>query len=152
MAEETPALDSRALADPVLVVRVSAVGSGEHDGRQVFGGSEDRVGVVEPDDAERVGVRNIGPRWPFGDERCRATAMIVAPQEAQIGGEVVDQLMQQLLRRAVQGRCGDAHQVGCHRSDQLLQAQLSTGDPPAGYRRRNQSVPHYGCRSEMTSA
>ena len=122
------ALDAGALPDPVLVLVVMG-GSGDQHRRQVFQGREGRVGAGEIDHPERVRLRNIGPRWPFGDQHGGAQVVVVAPQEAQIHLEIGHQPVQQVRRRRVQGRRGHPHQVGGDRGHQIFQSQLHHDRP-----------------------
>ena len=106
----------------------------------MLGGGENRVGISEKDDTEWIGNRYIGSGRPLGDQRGGTPGVIVSTEEAQIDSEVVDQSMQQILGRAVQSGCGDAHQVGGHRGDQLVQTQRhgASTRPPA--RRRSETT------------
>ncbi len=89
----------------------------------MFGGREDRVGAGERHDSERVGIRNVFARRPFGDERGDPVVGVVMAQEHRVDVEPVPEIAE---TRAVGGRGGGGvrpDEVGGDAGDQHVEAR-----------------------------
>ena len=98
------------------IVRLVVVGGRfrtEDDGfLLMLGEREDRVGVGEVDDGERVRVRDAGTDRPLGDQYRGVNAVIVAAQEADVDIEVLDEVGQHPLTHLDRGGRIHRHQLG----------------------------------------
>ena len=78
----------------------------------VFQHRKDGIGVLEVDDAQRIGIGNVEPRWPLGDQPGRPNLMVVVAQEAHVHVEVGDELGKHALADFGRVPGVDGHQLG----------------------------------------
>lgn len=90
---------------------------------------EVRIDAAEVDDAQRIRVRDLGSRWPFGHQQRDPGVVVVASQKAVVQVELRDQPGQHPFRHLAGG--------GCDRFDQLPR---DSGDESQAVRHSDPSV------------
>ena len=110
------------LLDPPLVVIGGWFRAQHHRLLGVLRHREHRVGVGEVDDLEWVGVRNVRPDRPLGDQSGGPDLVVVVAKEADVDPEVGHQIGQHTLADFDGGGRSGGHQLGCHRFDHQVEA------------------------------
>ena len=81
-----------AFGDPPSIGTLHLFGRNQDRLLAMFTHREYRVSTSEVDNCERVGVWNVGSRWPLGDQHRGPEAVVIAAQEAGVRLELLDEL------------------------------------------------------------
>ena len=125
-----------AFLDGLLVVVGRGFGPKDEDFLRGLGGGEDRIGVGEVHDAERVGVGYVGSNRPLCDEPRRVDVVVVVPQEADVDPEVADEVGQDALTDRGRGSRVHRHQFGCDGGDDFVEGTSHVCSGVCGYAMR----------------
>lgn len=109
-------------AAPALKGPIVLLGPDHHRLPAVLALRQHRVRTGEVHHRLRVGVRNIHPRRPFGDQYRGADVVVVMAQEAGVHVELLDELGQNPFTDLRSGGRGRLHQLGSYGSDDEVQA------------------------------